>query len=112
MSELKAATSGILVRLVRPGVGVRDYHLAPGATLSDLLRQSGATIAEQAIFIDGVAPEEALTLRDGAVISIVPRPRNSAGDEPWRAALPAFRDEAVFRDYTEALKDAREADDP
>jgi hypothetical protein len=29
---------------------------------------------------------------------------NAAVDEPWRATIPSFRDEALFREYTKALK--------
>jgi hypothetical protein len=43
-----------VVRLVRPGVGVRTYRLQQGATLADLLRRAAATATNQVIFIDGV----------------------------------------------------------
>jgi hypothetical protein len=68
-------------------------------------------MANQAVLIDGFPPEEAVPLRDGVVVTIVPQPRNVAGDEPWRAAVPAFHDEAISREYSEALK-ARRASDP
>jgi hypothetical protein len=64
MGELKGSTEEILVHLVRPGLGVQDYHLAEGAA------------------------------------------------EPWRAAVHAFRDESLFREYSEALKALRHGDDP
>jgi hypothetical protein len=110
MNESKTSTAEILVHFIRPGVGTRDYHLSEGATLADLLRLSGVSTMNQAVFIDGVPPEEALPLRDGVVVTIVPRPRNAAGDEPWRAAVPAFRDEAISREYSEAMKARREVD--
>ncbi len=110
MNESRTSTDEILVHFVRPGVGTRDYHLSEGATLADLLRLSGVSMANQAVFIDGVPPEEAVPLRDGVVVTIVPRPRNAAGDEPWRAAVPAFRDEAISREYSEAMKARRESD--
>jgi hypothetical protein len=112
MGDSKSTTEEILVHLVRPGVGVQDYHLAEGATLADLLRQSGASTADQAIFVDGIPPEEGLPLRMGAIVTLVPRPRATAGDEPWRAAVPAFRDEALFQEYSEALKARRHDGDP
>jgi sulfur carrier protein ThiS len=112
MGELKSSAEGILIHLVRPGVGVQDYHLAEGATLADLLRQSGTSTTDQAILVDGIPPEEYLPLSMGVVVTIVPRPRNAAGDEPWRAAVPAFRDEALFQEYSEALKALRHGDDP
>src|ERR1022692_1375604 len=52
MSELKTSTEEILVHLVRPGVGERDYHLSAGATLADLLRLSETSTTNQAVFID------------------------------------------------------------
>jgi len=104
MSEPKTTTEEILVHLVRPDDGARDYHLSEGATLADLLRLSGTSTTNQAVFVDGVPPEEGLPLHEGMVVTIVPRPRVTAGDEPWRAAVPAFRDEALVQEYSEALK--------
>ena len=37
---------------------------------------------------DGVAPEEAMLLHDGAVVTIVQRTEESADDAPWRAIIP------------------------
>lgn len=110
MSE-KTSTAEIQVHLVRPGIAARDYHLPEGATLADLLRRSGAP-ADQAVLVDGVTPEEALALHDGAVVTIVPRPEDAAGDEPWRATLPALQDEDLYREYAEALKARRRSEDP
>ena len=97
MSELKTPPEGIVVHLVRAGVAVRDYHLSTGATLADLLRLSEASTTNQSVFVDGVSPEETLTLRDGAIVAIVPQPRRIAGDEPWRATIPSFEDEVIFK---------------
>ena len=104
------STADIQVHLVRPGVAARDYHLPEGATLADLLHRSGSPAAGQAVLVDGVTPEEALTLRDGAIVTFVPRPGDVAGDKPWRVTIPAFRDEDLFREYTKALKARREED--
>jgi hypothetical protein len=112
MSETTTSTAEILVHFIRPGVGTGDYRLSEGATLADLLRLSGASTRDQAVLIDGVPPEEALPLRDGMVVTIVPRPRNAVGDEPWRAAVPALRDETVCREYSEAMKARRRDADP
>jgi hypothetical protein len=71
MSE-KISTAEILVHLVGPGVAPRDYHLPEGATLADLLRCSGSLTASLGVLVDGVTPEEAMALRDGAVVTIVP----------------------------------------
>jgi len=110
MSESRTSTEEILVHFVRPGVDTHDYHLSEGATLADLLRLSGVSMENQAVLIDGVPPEQAVPLRDGVVVTIVPQPRNADDDEPWRAAVPAFRDEAISREYSEAMKARRESD--
>jgi hypothetical protein len=112
MIEPKTSTVDILVHLVRPGVGACDYHLSEGATLADLLRLSGASTTDQTVFVDGVPPEESLPLHNGVVVTIMPRPRNAAGEEPWRTAVPAFRDEALFQEYSEALRARRQGDNP
>jgi hypothetical protein len=44
-------------------------------------------------------------------VTIVPQPGNAAGAEPWRATIPALRDEDLFREYTEALEARRRAED-
>src|SRR3954447_25042859 len=111
MSE-KTSTAEIQVHLVRPGVAAWDYQLPEGATLADLLRRTGSPAADQAVLVDGVTPEEALALRDGAVVTIIPRPGHAAGDEPWRATIPSFRDEVLSREYAEALEARRRSEDP
>jgi hypothetical protein len=95
------------VRLVRPGVGTQKYGLPEGATLVELLRRSGATTTNQAVYVDGVMVGETVPLHDGAIVMIVPRPRNGAVDEPWLATIPSFRDEALFQQYSEILKARR-----
>lgn len=110
MTKTRTSAVEISVHLVVPGVGTRDYHLAEGATLGDLLRLSGSETAHQTVFVEGLPFEEAVPLRDGAVVTIVPRPRSASGDEPWRASVPAFRDEELAREYSEAIRTRRETD--
>jgi len=71
MSQARTSTEEILIHVVRPGVHMRDCHLAEGATLADLFPLSGVSTTEQIVFIDGVPLEEALPLRDRAVVTIV-----------------------------------------
>ena len=99
--------SEIRVRLVRPGIGVQKYDLQNGATLADLLRRSEATTVNQAIYVDGVLAEGAVPLRDGAIVMIVPQPRNAAVAEPWRATVPSFQDDELFEQYLKLLKARR-----
>jgi sulfur carrier protein ThiS len=102
------AKSKILVKIVQPGLGVQEYSLPEGATLAELLRRHGATTANQIVSVDGLIVEEKVPLHDGAVAVIVPQSRNAAGDEPWRATVPSFRDEALFRQYTDLLESGRQ----
>ena len=91
MSELKTSTEKILVHLVRAGDGAADYKLSAGATLADLLRVSQIPTSNHAVFINGVPPDEAVPLHEGAVVTIVPRPTDAAGGEPWREPSPRSR---------------------
>ena len=38
---------------------------------------------------------------------IVTRPQNAAVEEPWRATIPSFQDDALFKQYMETLKARR-----
>jgi hypothetical protein len=96
-----------VVRLVRPGLGVREYRLPKGATLADLLRRSRVNTTNQVIVVDGISFDEDKPLHNGAVVTIVPQLESAAPDAPWRATIPSFRDEALFRQYTDLLKARR-----
>jgi hypothetical protein len=93
-----------LVRLVRPGLGVQEYHLLNGATLGDLLRRSQTATAGQVAYVDGVVADETAPLHNGAVVMIVPPVRNAAADEPWRGRIPSFQDDELFEQYRAILK--------
>ena len=113
MSEPKTSTDEILVHLVRPGGEARDYHLAEGATLADLLRLSGVPpTGDRAVLVDGAPTEEALPLREGVVVTVIPGPGDAPAVEPWRAAVPAFGDDTLFEEYQEALRERRREMDP
>jgi hypothetical protein len=51
--------------------------------------------------------EETAPLHNGAVVMIVPQTRDDAIDEPWRATIRSFQDDALYREYTETLKARR-----
>ena len=97
MSELKTSTEEILVHVVRPNVGARDYRMSAGATLADLLRLAETSIENQAILVDGVLTADLVQLHAGAVVTILPEAKKAAGTEPWRVPIPAFRDEPYFK---------------
>ena len=78
----------VRVQLVRPGVRTQKYCLPDGATLSELLRRSGVTTTNQAVYVDGVIAGEATPLHDGSVAMIVLEPRKGAVEEPWCADDP------------------------
>ncbi len=96
-----------LVHLVQPGVGARTYGLHAGATLGELLQRSGVTTTGRTISVNGVMAEETVPLHHGAIVTIAPRAGNAAVNEPWRATIPSFQDEALFRQYTEISKARR-----
>jgi hypothetical protein len=96
-----------LVRLVRPGLGVREYHLLNGVTLADLLRRSRTTTVDQSVFVDGLPAEDATPLRDGSVVMIVPQPTKAAVSDPWSATIPSFQDDELFEEYRAILKARR-----
>jgi hypothetical protein len=101
-----------VVQLIRPGIGSRKYRLPKGATLADLLRLSGAKTRNQVAMVDGVGADEQTPLNDGAIVMIVPQIKNAALEEPWRATIPSFRDEELFREYTKSLEARRRDREP
>jgi hypothetical protein len=100
-------TPRILVRLVQPGVGTQRYDLPNGATLADLLRQSRAMAINRVAYVDGVPAEGTVPLHHGAVVMIVPQSGNAPAPEPWRARVPSFQDDALFKQYLKILKSRR-----
>jgi hypothetical protein len=107
----ETTTSEIVIHLARPGVAAQEYHLPEGATLADFLKSAGLSSTDPQIYIQGVPIEETLRLRDGEVVTIVPR-SSVKGNEPWRATIPAFRDNALFEEYMDILKANRQKEYP
>jgi hypothetical protein len=101
------ASSKNLVHLIRPGIGVQKFRLRAGATVAELLRRSRASTTDQAVYVDGIVAEESLPLQDGAIVTIAPVVRDAGIARPWRATIPSFQDEAMFREYTEILESRR-----
>ena len=106
----KTSIGEILVHLVRVGVGAGDYCLPEGATLADLLRVSEISATGQDISVNGTRLEESLSLHDGTVVTLVPKPDNPPAAEPWRAQIRSFLDEGLFQEYREALQARRDED--
>ena len=113
MSTSNPETStGIVVRLARPGAKPEEFHLPEGATLADLLRASGTLTADQSVLIGGVPLEEAVALTDGVVVAVMPRPAVESEKEPWRVPIVAFDDEATWAEYIEIMKESRRRNYP
>jgi hypothetical protein len=97
----------IRVQFVRTGVGVQECPLPEGATLAELLRRLGVATTDQDVYVDGVVAEEAGPLHDGAIVMVLPQSPRAAVDQPWRATIPSFRDDALFRQYADRLESRR-----
>jgi hypothetical protein len=104
MSELKTATEQILVHLTGPDGEVRDYHLSLGSTLGDLLRRTSRSTEVASVLVDGVPPEHAVLLRDGAVVTMLPKTDPATNEPPWRMSIPSFQDEALYQEFREELE--------
>lgn len=97
----------VRIRLLRPGHPVERFCLVEGTTLAELLRRAGVATMNRVILMDGAPVEEKVLLQDGAVVTIVPTPRNASADQPWRATIPSFRDEALYQQYRDILETRR-----
>ncbi len=102
----ETTTAEIVIHLARPGVAAQEYHLPEGATLADFLKSAGLSSTDPQIYIQGVPIEETLRLRDGEVVTIVPR-SSVKGNEPWRAKISSFQDDAIFDEYMEIMRELR-----
>lgn len=100
-------SSEIIITLVRAGVGARKYRLAVGSTLDELLHRARTSKAGHSILVDGVSVEGSPILEHGAIVVIAPAPSNAASSEPRPASVPSLRDDAIFEEYLDILKERR-----
>ena len=109
--SISTSTNGVGkgVVLLRLGEGVQEFDLPPDATLADLLRESGANLAENEVMIDGRPIEEAIVLRPGMIVSLSPKPEPPA-EVPWRKTVGMFRDDPYFDAMMDDVMAAREAE--
>jgi hypothetical protein len=98
------------VTLLHFGEGVQRFDLQPGATLADLLRESGADPAGKQVMIDGRPIEEAVILRPGMIVSLSPMPAPAPDPEPWRSTVGMFKDDPGFEQMMEDVMAARAAE--
>lgn len=99
----------VVVTLIRAGVGARKYRLPEGSTIENLISRSGATTARQIVSVDGIIPEKSLPLHHGAVVIIVPAPKNSAGGQHPHPAVPSLQDDDLFEQYRDILRSRRKS---
>jgi hypothetical protein len=99
----------VVVTLIRAGVGAKKYRLPQGSALEELISRSGAMTARQTVSVDGIIPEKTLPLHDGAIVIIAPAPKNAAGGEHPRPAVPSLRDDDLFERYRDILKARRKS---
>jgi hypothetical protein len=109
MGKASTAKRQVEVTLVCADTGAKSFTLPAGATLGDLLREAGATADGAHIMIDGRPIEEALTLKSGTNITILPAPRTPA-KLPWRDTVGIFADDPTFEEAVAAERAIREVD--
>jgi hypothetical protein len=78
-------------------------RLAAGLSPAEAAKHAGIPKEEVEALATGYA-ERGLA---GVGLAGKPKSRGAGVEEPWRATIPSFRDEALFRQYTEALKARR-----
>jgi hypothetical protein len=110
MATALTAKQCVEVVLVRPDVGPQTFTLREGATLADLLRESGAAIGSPNVLIDGRPIEDAMTLKSGMSITILPERPEMPAKRSWRDTVGMFADDHDFEAMVEAGRAYREAD--
>jgi len=98
------------VVLLRPGVDPETFTLPESATLGDLLREAGAAARSPNILIDGRPIEEAMILKTGSTIMILPEPDPAPPTKDWRRTVGMFADDPDFEEMVQAGRAIREAD--
>ena len=98
------------VTLLRPGADPQPFALEEGSTLADLFRAAGGEIRASAVTIDGRAVEEAVILKSGMTIMIVPEPAQLQPKRSWQDTLGKVQDTPAFREMIAAGRAIREDD--
>lgn len=90
--------------------GPQTVTLPEGATLADLLRHVGAEARGLNFEIDGRYIEEALVLKSGMRITILPELLRQPGPRDWLRTVGMFADDPTFEEAVAAGRAYREAD--
>ncbi len=110
MATVSAEQRSIEVTLIRPDAGSQAFTLAEGATLGDLLREAGAPIRRPGLLIDGDPIEDAMILRSGMTITLIPEPSEQGHKRSWLEAVGMFADDPTFEEAVAEGRAMREAD--
>ena len=98
------------VTLVQEGLGPRTFTMSEGATLGDLLRKAGAGIRSPNVMIDGRPIEEAMILKSGTVVTILPDVPQAPSKRSWLDTVGMFASDPDFEAMIEAGRAIREED--
>ncbi len=91
--------------------GPQTVTLPEGATLADLLRQVGAEARGLNFLINGRYIEEALILKSGMTITILPEsPQGPARTDRWSSIGTISAEDADFEEWMAACRAIREED--
>jgi sulfur carrier protein ThiS len=110
MSATTIAKSCTEVRVLGVVGGPQTVTLPEGATLADLLRQAGIADRSPYPLIDGRFIEEALVLRSGITITIMPESPEWPARKDWRKTVGSAADDADFEEWMAACRAIREED--
>jgi sulfur carrier protein ThiS len=111
MSATTIAKPCTEVRLLGAAGGEQTITLPEGATLADLLRQAGVEARSLNFLIDGRYIEEALVLKTGMTITILPESLQGQAKKDWRRSIGmSSADDAYFNEWMAACRAIREED--
>lgn len=110
MATVSAGKRSIEVTLIRPDADSQTFTLPEGATLGDLLREAGAPMPRPRFLIDGDPIEDAVILRSGMTVTLIPEPPEAGGKRSWLEAVGLFADDPTFAEAVAEGRAIREAD--
>jgi hypothetical protein len=110
MATVSAEKRTIDVTLIRPDADSQTFTLPEGATLGDLLREAGAPIRPPRFLINGDPIEDAMILRSGMAISLIPEPPEAGEKRSWLEAVGMFAVDPTFEEAVAEGRAIREAD--
>jgi sulfur carrier protein ThiS len=111
MSATTIAKPCMEVTLLGAAGGPQTVTLPEGATLADLLRQVGAEARSLNFLIEGRYIEEALVLKSGMTITILPESLQGQFPKDWRMTTGmSSADDADFDEWMAACRAIREED--